>query len=147
MDPTQILRDEHVMIRAALRAFAALADKLERGGPFSEKLAAGALDFFANFADAHHHAKEERILFPALEPGRVCAPRRPRRCRWAAPLGPAPRARPRPPLRPPPPPPPDRLPPPPAPPRGGPPPPDHPFVGVPAPARRRSTQRRPGGGF
>ena len=67
MDPTQILRDEHVMIRAALRAFAALADKLERGEPFPEKLAAGALDFFANFADAHHHAKEERILFPALE--------------------------------------------------------------------------------
>jgi hemerythrin-like domain-containing protein len=67
MDPTQTLRDEHVLIRAALRAFAALADKLEGGEQVPEKLAAGALDFFANFADAHHHAKEERILFPALE--------------------------------------------------------------------------------
>jgi hemerythrin-like domain-containing protein len=74
MDPTQILRDEHVMIRAALRAFSALADKVERGEPFPEKLAAGALDFFANFADAHHHAKEERQLFPALA-GRSFAPR------------------------------------------------------------------------
>ena len=67
METTQTLRDEHVLIRAALRAFAALADKLERGEKVPEKVVAGALDFFANFADGHHHAKEERILFPALE--------------------------------------------------------------------------------
>lgn len=67
MDPTQLLRDEHVMIRAALKAFGVLAGRLERGEAVPPDLATTALDFFSAFADEHHHAKEERILFPALE--------------------------------------------------------------------------------
>jgi len=56
--PVDVLMTEHRTIERVLAAVEArLADSA--GGPF--------LDFFRNFADGCHHAKEEELLFPLLE--------------------------------------------------------------------------------
>ena len=61
--PTQVLKDEHRVIEKVLDATerALWNDLIDRS--FFEK----ALDFFRNFADGCHHAKEEDELFPVLE--------------------------------------------------------------------------------
>ncbi len=60
MRATQLLMEEHEIILRALDVLEALA---QRGVSASQAL----VDFFTDFADTHHHAKEEEILFPALE--------------------------------------------------------------------------------
>jgi hemerythrin-like domain-containing protein len=62
MRATDLLMEEHLLIERALRMLLSLA---ERGKPGPE--IAAALSFLSEFADGHHHAKEEEILFPALE--------------------------------------------------------------------------------
>ncbi len=63
VSPTQVLKDEHRVIEKVLDATerALRHDSIDRS--FFEK----ALDFFRNFADGCHHAKEEDELFPVLE--------------------------------------------------------------------------------
>lgn len=56
MRATQLLREEHEII---LRALAVL----QRQKAPNQEL----LSFFSEFADTHHHGKEEDILFPAME--------------------------------------------------------------------------------
>lgn len=61
--PTEILMQEHRVIETVLDA---IEHVLARGSieqSFFEK----AVDFFRNFADGCHHAKEEDALFPVLE--------------------------------------------------------------------------------
>jgi hemerythrin-like domain-containing protein len=60
MRATQLLREEHEIILRALDVLEALA---KRGVSANQSL----IDFFTDFADVHHHGKEEEILFPALE--------------------------------------------------------------------------------
>ena len=60
MRATQLLREEHEIILRALDVLEALA---KRGAAANQTL----VDFFTDFADVHHHGKEEEILFPALE--------------------------------------------------------------------------------
>ncbi len=60
MRATNLLREEHEIILRALRLLEAVA---ARGQQPPKAL----LDFFSDFADAHHHGKEEGILFPAME--------------------------------------------------------------------------------
>jgi hemerythrin-like domain-containing protein len=62
MRATDLLMEEHLLIERGLRTLLALA---ERGKPGPEITA--VLSFLSEFADGHHHAKEEKILFPALE--------------------------------------------------------------------------------
>jgi hemerythrin-like domain-containing protein len=62
MRATELLMEEHQLIERALRMLLRLA---ERGKPGPE--IASVLSFLSEFADGHHHAKEEQILFPALE--------------------------------------------------------------------------------
>jgi hemerythrin-like domain-containing protein len=62
MRATDLLMEEHLLIERALRMLVSLA---ERGKPGPE--IASVLSFLSEFADGHHHAKEEKILFPALE--------------------------------------------------------------------------------
>jgi len=62
MRATELLMEEHLLIERALRMLLQLA---ERGKPGPE--IASVLSFLSEFADGHHHAKEEQILFPALE--------------------------------------------------------------------------------
>ena len=65
--PTAVLRDEHRVILKALDILAAAAERLSAGAPVPEAPWAALLDWFVSLADARHHAKEERLLFPALE--------------------------------------------------------------------------------
>jgi hemerythrin-like domain-containing protein len=64
--PVDVLMTEHRTIERVLAAVEArLADSA--GGPFPYEFMTQALDFFRNFADGCHHAKEEELLFPLLE--------------------------------------------------------------------------------
>jgi hemerythrin-like domain-containing protein len=64
--PVDVLMAEHRTIERVLTAVEnRLADSTP--GPFPYEFLTGALDFFRNFADGCHHAKEEELLFPLLE--------------------------------------------------------------------------------
>jgi len=67
MRATQLLREEHEIILRGLRVLDALAAKAARGDPVPAQAVDALLAFLIEFADAHHHGKEEAILFPALE--------------------------------------------------------------------------------
>ena len=60
MRATKLLMEEHEIILQALRVLQAVAARGAQPPP-------ALLDFFKEFADDHHHGKEEQILFPALE--------------------------------------------------------------------------------
>jgi hemerythrin-like domain-containing protein len=64
--PVDVLMGEHRTIERVLNAVEnRLADSSH--GPFPYEFLTEALDFFRNFADGCHHAKEEELLFPLLE--------------------------------------------------------------------------------
>ncbi len=64
--PVDVLMAEHRTIERVLRAVEnRLADSSH--GPYPYEFLTQALDFFRNFADGCHHAKEEELLFPLLE--------------------------------------------------------------------------------
>jgi hemerythrin-like domain-containing protein len=65
LKPTQILTEEHRLILTVLDAVEIVASR--GSGDWPADFFAKAVDFFASFADQFHHAKEEAILFPALE--------------------------------------------------------------------------------
>src|SRR4051812_11028397 len=67
MRAIQLLMDEHEIILHGLRVLEALADRAARGAEVPAKAVADAIEFLRQFADVHHHHKEEEILFPALE--------------------------------------------------------------------------------
>jgi hemerythrin-like domain-containing protein len=67
MRATKLLKEEHEIILSGLRVLEALADKAMRGDAVPEKVLGEVLEFLGGFADAHHHGKEEEILFPAME--------------------------------------------------------------------------------
>ncbi len=60
MRATQLLKEEHEIILRGLQLLETAAAKRKS---IPEELIA----FFTGFADAHHHHKEEDILFPAME--------------------------------------------------------------------------------
>ena len=64
--PTDILRDEHVLILRALDVLESAADRLARGVAVGDGWWAELIAWLRAFADRNHHAKEERSLFPAL---------------------------------------------------------------------------------
>lgn len=67
MRATQLLMEEHEIILRGLRVLEALADRAARGAEVPAKAVEQVLQFLGQFADLHHHHKEEEILFPALE--------------------------------------------------------------------------------
>jgi hemerythrin-like domain-containing protein len=67
MRATQLLMEEHEIILRGLRVLEALAAKAARGDRVPAQAVDALLAFLTEFADAHHHGKEEKILFPALE--------------------------------------------------------------------------------
>ncbi len=64
---TQTLRREHEAILEMLAVAAELASRLEEGTPVPAEQLRDTIEFFTVFADRCHHAKEEELLFPALE--------------------------------------------------------------------------------
>lgn len=65
--PTKILMAEHEAIKTMLRVLENLASRLEAGEKVDPEHLRMALDFITGFADRCHHAKEENLLFPAME--------------------------------------------------------------------------------
>lgn len=66
MDPTDILRKEHGIIRKMAGAAETTARSMRRRDALPAQRIAKFHDFFSNFADRCHHAKEEDELFPAM---------------------------------------------------------------------------------
>ncbi len=64
--PTDILRDEHILILRALEIMESAGGRLERGAAPAEDWWRELISWLRAFADRNHHAKEERALFPAL---------------------------------------------------------------------------------
>ena len=64
--PVQILTREHDATEIVLAAAEREVDSIRRAGRVDRERLGEMLDFFVNFTDRCHHAKEERYLFPAL---------------------------------------------------------------------------------
>jgi hemerythrin-like domain-containing protein len=64
---TEILMEEHDLILTGLDVLGAVSRRLAQGEPPPHATIDELLDFFRDFADLHHHAKEEGLLFPAME--------------------------------------------------------------------------------
>jgi hemerythrin-like domain-containing protein len=67
MTPTDILREEHELILAMLDVMSAVCTRMENGETIEVTRLDQIIDFIRTFADNCHHAKEENVLFPALE--------------------------------------------------------------------------------
>ncbi len=67
MKPTQELSHEHQAILLAIRVLEKISDRLEAGQAVDPAHLEKAVDFIKVFADRCHHAKEEDLLFPAME--------------------------------------------------------------------------------
>lgn len=67
MHPTEILGQEHRAIEARLAELETEIQAAAPGRPFPADFFESALDFFRNFADGCHHAKEENFLFPLMK--------------------------------------------------------------------------------
>jgi hemerythrin-like domain-containing protein len=67
MKVTDVLREEHRTILAALDRFEVHLRQARETGVLDAAGLDAFLDFFQQFADGCHHAKEEKVLFPALE--------------------------------------------------------------------------------
>ena len=66
MTPTETLRHEHKIVELVLQGAEREALAIRKGGEVHAEAIGEMVDFFRNFVDRCHHAKEERHLFPAL---------------------------------------------------------------------------------
>ncbi len=64
---TQILRAEHELVLIVVEAMEREVAAIDRDDRVDAGRVADMVDFTRNFTDGCHHAKEERVLFPALE--------------------------------------------------------------------------------
>jgi len=67
MKPTEELKKEHEAIKLMIRIMGSVSDRLESGKRVDPKHLDSILEFIKVFADKCHHAKEEDLLFPAME--------------------------------------------------------------------------------
>ena len=66
MTATEMLVDEHHLIKKVLDWGEAEIARIDKGQPPDAAMLAQAVDFIRNFADRCHHAKEEGLLFKRL---------------------------------------------------------------------------------
>ncbi|MGK2914946.1 MAG: hemerythrin domain-containing protein [Porticoccaceae bacterium] len=66
-NPIDLLIHEHRYILKVVHALSVIDDDLSRGQTVAVELIHKIVDFMRAFADKCHHAKEEAILFPAME--------------------------------------------------------------------------------
>jgi hemerythrin-like domain-containing protein len=71
MKTTHFLIQEHKLILRALDVLDSMSASVEKTGTVEGPDVEKILDFLRWFADAHHQAKEETILFPALKTAAV----------------------------------------------------------------------------
>ncbi|MBC7237635.1 MAG: hemerythrin domain-containing protein [Chloroflexi bacterium] len=67
MKPTEELKEEHDAIKRMLRILERMADRLDAREDVRIEDIREAIGFIQGFADRCHHAKEEDLLFPAME--------------------------------------------------------------------------------
>jgi hemerythrin-like domain-containing protein len=67
MTPTETLKHEHQIILMVLQAAEREADKIDKTGRVDAPKVREFLEFFREFVDRCHHAKEERHLFVQLQ--------------------------------------------------------------------------------
>ena len=67
MRPTEILKEEHRIIKRMLEVLEAISDKLDAGEDISAESLEKTVDFIRTFADKYHHGKEEDLLFTRAE--------------------------------------------------------------------------------
>ncbi len=67
MKATEDLKREHEAIKLMLRILDEMAGRLEAGQSLNPEHLDGVVEFIQVFADKCHHAKEEDLLFPAME--------------------------------------------------------------------------------
>ncbi len=67
MKATQILVEEHRIILKVLECLQEIVNEAEEQGRLNTNSALMAVDFFKNFADGCHHAKEEDRLFIVMQ--------------------------------------------------------------------------------
>lgn len=67
MHPTEVLSQEHRAIEARLAEMETEIQAAAAASLFPAAFFESALDFFRNFADGCHHAKEENFLFPLMK--------------------------------------------------------------------------------
>ncbi len=65
--PTDQLREEHELVLMVVEAMDREVAGIETTGRVHRERVAQMVDFTRNFTDGCHHAKEEELLFPALE--------------------------------------------------------------------------------
>ena len=73
MKATGVLTNEHKYILRALNILEQMAEKVEGGQNLDDRDVEFLLNFLHTFADGHHQAKEESVLFPAMLAGERCA--------------------------------------------------------------------------
>ncbi|MFO1303646.1 MAG: hemerythrin domain-containing protein [Burkholderiales bacterium] len=66
MKLTDVLSSEHRVIEQVVAALESAAERLDGGGRMRPGFFEDATRFIVEFSDGCHHAKEERVLFPAL---------------------------------------------------------------------------------
>lgn len=66
MKPTDVLKEEHRLVLEMLKVIGAVCAKLDKGEAVDAGHLASIIDFIRTFTDQCHHAKEEKLLFPAL---------------------------------------------------------------------------------
>jgi hemerythrin-like domain-containing protein len=67
MQTLETLVHEHQVIERGLAVLQAVAGRVQKGEEISTERVRELLQFFQVFADKCHHAKEEGVLFPAIE--------------------------------------------------------------------------------
>lgn len=67
MKATEILMREHDLILRGIRVLEAMARLANTGTDVPDADAGAIIEFIRKFADGIHHAKEEGVLFPAME--------------------------------------------------------------------------------
>ncbi len=67
MKPTEILKEEHKVIKLMLKIINSVCDKLESKQSVDKDDLKSIIEFIRIFADKCHHGKEEDRLFPKME--------------------------------------------------------------------------------
>lgn len=71
MKITDVLKSEHELIKSFLAVLDSTCKKIDKQKPVDPDDLTLIIEFFRNYADAFHHAKEEDILFRRMEEVKV----------------------------------------------------------------------------
>jgi len=75
MKATDVMKEEHRVIKLVLQCLSRVTAQVEKGGTLDRDSAGKMIEFFREFADRCHHGKEEAQFFPlARQRGVGCAP-------------------------------------------------------------------------